>query len=637
MTRRWIPIVTLVILAGIAIWVIAFARILPQWILRAQVREGRAVMRLLLTSLENSRAAEQQMDILLAERILSSTRLIAQLPHLDRNTLLTAAHLNGWLEAELVSSDFRVILSSRGYSRSPIPVDSLRIFWRSERPEAVMLLGEDTLAVLVRRDRESFLAVLSSLASIRNLKVRLGVATTIRKLGEAKGVRYVAYQTPEGILYAYPEEVTLTAIESDSFLLDHLRRHAQGYRVIKALGTHILEFVAPYAEEEGEFGLLRLGWDLRDYRETVTRIRLMSLLLILVSLVIVFLLYRLMESQRRIQRQRERLHFQEAIRQRTLNSLPVGVLEVDFSSRIRFANSMCQMLLGDQPVAFLTRENDPFQVWEVIEERTLRQGEVWVNQRWISYTTVAMEDRVIVILEDRTEHRALQNRLQEAKEREVVTQLVAGIAHEIRSPLNALSIRIQSLLMDEALSGEQRRTLEEALRQIQRLEDAIRRILDLSRPIQPSKEPVDLQPWLMSILSNFQIRAEQQGKTIRVEWEAPEALRVEMDPKGMQEALENLLENALEATDFGDQIIVRLKASEDFTVLEVEDTGAGIPSEIRDKLFEPHVSTKPGGLGLGLYQVKRMVEAHGGSVQVDSRPGQGTRFTLYIPHESSHR
>ncbi len=637
MTRRWIALATVLALLGVAVLVIGFSRVIPQFILRAQVREGRAVMRLLLTALEDAKAAEQHIDALMAERILSSARLIAQLPQVDRNTLLNAAHLNGWIEAELVDPNSRVVVSSRGYQKSPVPSDSLHSFWVSGRPEGVLLLGEDTLVVMVRRSNQTLLLVMASLTSLRTLKTRLGIASTIRKLGEAKGVRYVAFQTPDGILYAYPEEVTLSAIQSDPFLKDRLTRRAQGYRILQTLGTHILEFVAPYEEEGGEWGLLRLGWDLQDYQGTVTRIRLMSVLLILISLLIVFLIYRLMESQRRLQHQKAIAKLQEEIRQQTLDALPLGILEISQSGAVLYINTTARSFFGNQPEAVLPPTADPFQVRDVFRHRTTRQGEIFLQGRWISYLTVPMDDRVMVILEDRTEQHVLQERLQHAQEREVLTQFVAGIAHEIRSPLNALSLRVQTLLLDENLSEEYRHTLQEALAQIHRLEDAIRRILDLARPVQPMKEPVNLREWLAPILSDFALRAQRQEKTLQTVWDAPEDHTLSIDPKGMREVMENLLENALEATKAGDRVTVQVEATESATVIHVEDTGPGIPPDLKDRIFEPHVSTKPGGLGLGLYLVKRMVEAHGGRVEVDSRPGQGTRFTLYIPHESTHR
>ena len=126
----------------------------------------------------------------------------------------------------------------------------------------------------------------------------------------------------------------------------------------------------------------------------------------------------------------------------------------------------------------------------------------------------------------------------------------------------------------------------------------------------------------------------RRGSTSFVIW-IPNCRRVKLDRETFQAALWNLILNAQQAMTDGGQLVVRTRQLPARVALDLIDTGRGIEPEVQAKMFEAFYSTKPGGSGLGLPTVKRIVEAHGGRIAVESEVGRGTKFTIALPHAAA--
>jgi len=143
-------------------------------------------------------------------------------------------------------------------------------------------------------------------------------------------------------------------------------------------------------------------------------------------------------------------------------------------------------------------------------------------------------------------------------------------------------------------------------------------------------EPLDLTAWTEQALG---IAGARPGVTLR--WEPGPSLPVRADRDQLAQLLHNLLRNAEEAMPTGGQVTVRTKEQGDRAVLEVEDTGPGIPADVRSRVLEPGVTTKAGGTGLGLALGARIAQGHGGTLEVDTAPGAGALLRLRIPYETA--
>jgi signal transduction histidine kinase len=209
--------------------------------------------------------------------------------------------------------------------------------------------------------------------------------------------------------------------------------------------------------------------------------------------------------------------------------------------------------------------------------------------------------------------------------------MAAGIAHELRNPLMPMKILVQSAADRQPSPGLDGRDLAVLEQEISRLERSIQMFLDFARPPQIEKRTFEARDVLEQIVQLLEARAERQG--VRIERRFPdEPLLILADVGQFRQVVLNLLLNALDAVPQGGTIRLGLRKEGDkWLTLAVADTGCGLPASLGAEIFEPFVSTKETGLGLGLSICKRIVEAHEGEIQAANRPEGGAVFTVRLP------
>ncbi len=218
------------------------------------------------------------------------------------------------------------------------------------------------------------------------------------------------------------------------------------------------------------------------------------------------------------------------------------------------------------------------------------------------------------------------------------TQLAAlagGLAHEIKNPLSTIRLNMELLGEDfaEPQTLRDRRALskiELVQRECTRLENLLNDFLRFARLGQLNLQPSDLNAELTRALDLFQAKADESHVDV-MRYLDPELPTVQLDRETFQAALLNLILNAQQAMPEGGQLVVRTREMPGFVVLDLIDTGGGIEPEVQAKIFEAFYSTKPGGSGLGLPTAKKIVEAHGGRMAIESELGRGTKVTIILP------
>jgi signal transduction histidine kinase len=213
-----------------------------------------------------------------------------------------------------------------------------------------------------------------------------------------------------------------------------------------------------------------------------------------------------------------------------------------------------------------------------------------------------------------------------------VGEVAAGIAHEVRTPLGIM--RSSAQMLARLPPPDQAETTELAtmiVGEVDRIDRVVAGLLELARPRQPKMEPTTLAPVLGRALDFVDGQAREQGVTIRRELDAtPGPARC--DPEQLYQVALNLIVNALQVVPRGGHITVRTLPRRDGHVgFAVVDDGPGIAPELLDRIFAPFFSRREGGTGLGLALVQRMVQAHQGTVTVDSVVGRGTTFRVELP------
>jgi len=238
-------------------------------------------------------------------------------------------------------------------------------------------------------------------------------------------------------------------------------------------------------------------------------------------------------------------------------------------------------------------------------------------------------------IEDVTDRRSKEARLHRAESLASLTTLAAGVAHEIKNPLGSISIHIQ--LIQKTMSSPKRldrKTVRHYLDVVNEEVDRLNRIvvdfLFAVRPMDARLEEADVNKLLEDLLEFVHFELEE-AKIELIPRLAEDLPLLEFDEKLLKQALLNIINNAVAAMPKGGTLTVSTERRGEVVLVHVRDTGSGISDENMAKIFEPYFTTKDFGSGLGLTVVYKIVKEHGGEINVKSREGEGTTFTISLP------
>jgi signal transduction histidine kinase len=221
-----------------------------------------------------------------------------------------------------------------------------------------------------------------------------------------------------------------------------------------------------------------------------------------------------------------------------------------------------------------------------------------------------------------------------ADEPRLIETLAAGVAHEVRNPLNSVQINLSILEQEltELVADRQAHVfavLAKIAGEIKRLDDFVAEFLRFARPPRLNAEWLPVRPLLTDLATFISPECSKKGVALDLDLGGPEAAWV--DGFQLKQSVLNLVLNGLQATPAGGHVVVRTSGDERCLVVAVSDDGEGMSPEAAEKAFTPFFTTRPEGTGLGLPLVRRIVEQHGGSVAIASAPGRGTTVTLAFP------
>jgi signal transduction histidine kinase len=350
----------------------------------------------------------------------------------------------------------------------------------------------------------------------------------------------------------------------------------------------------------------------------------------------------------RVQVQLDEVHRLQQYNEGIIESSPAGIAVVDGGGRVVSANAAFADLVGvererlrGQPVeAILPVRPLPEPGGGLVEVSFCDLGDRQERHLQLSaaaFRRGAGEELAILVVHDVSDRVAMESALKRKDRLAALGVLAAGVAHEVNTPITGISSYAQ-MLLEETPEGDPRRALlEKVERQTFRAARIVNSLLEFARDREGELHPVALAPLVEDCLDL--LRGGLARREIEVDWRPPAVPVAAQGIDGeLQQVLTNLILNGADAmAEAGGKLTVRVGAEDGRALLEVADTGPGIPPDQLDKIFEPFFTTKQarGGTGLGLAISYEIVRRHGGEIRVDSAPGRGARFTVALPLAAS--
>jgi signal transduction histidine kinase len=231
------------------------------------------------------------------------------------------------------------------------------------------------------------------------------------------------------------------------------------------------------------------------------------------------------------------------------------------------------------------------------------------------------------VFQDCADLRTMEERLVQAERLATVGKFASQIAHEIRNPLNSISLNVE-LLEDEVHDNDEARGLiRSVLKELDRLNDIISEYLQFSRFPKPHLKRGYVDNVLKGVAASF-----KAPRNVTFHVQAPETTpELWLDEGLLRQVIDNLVRNAVEAIDGDGAVTIDTEVLDRFFVIRVRDTGPGIPAETQARLFEPFFTTKTQGTGLGLATSQQIIFEHNGHLLVESQPGKGSTFSILLP------
>jgi two-component system sensor histidine kinase HydH len=502
-----------------------------------------------------------------------------------------------------------------------------------------------------RMDEPGAVILFADYSILERFGDRIGIGTLLKRIDSESDIEYVFVQSEQGVILSSRNIERVPSIETDPFLLMAISSEGYSSRVTEFEGKDVLEVARPF--EAGDFppGLLRIGLSMEGYHQVAgnfeAQLIAIGAIMFIVSFLVVTLFlanlnYRTLESS--YQRMR-------TVTGNILNAMQSAVVVTDDSGLITLFNPRAEEMFGYRASRVVGRkyadvfENDTLVLEEVkktpdVTVRTEKTVTLRDGRRLmllIAASQVIGEDGVpigsVSVIYDITESRRLERSAKRSERLSELGNLAAGVAHEIRNPLNAISIASQRLKSEFAPSSDREeydQLVGNIKSEIERLNDIINQFLALARTHAAKKDICDITALTEDVVSLMHPEAESKG--IRLESRIDGDLVVEGNGEELRKVLINLIKNSIEACGEGDSVQVGATAPSDEDLeLCVEDTGPGVASEDREKIFRPYFTTKENGTGLGLALSHRIIADHDGEIEYEDMSGGGSRFLITLP------
>ncbi len=505
-------------------------------------------------------------------------------------------------------------------------------------------LAGERMAVLVRTPK-GMVNLVADQTFMKNFQEEVGIGFLIQKIAASPGVVYVVLQSPEGIILASRDVSQMTKIQGEPFLEGALISPHLSTRLTDFEGNSVFEAAHSFSAPDFPTSLFRVGLSLEGFQSISASFRyqiiFFSALLFLLGLV-AYGYFASAESVKTLETSFSRL---KETTDRILEDMEAAVIVVDAKRQIRLANRQAEKLLGvtgnEKARYEEVFQNDELGLAEVLKNRWPKSGwqfakgeQFFLGSSSPLFGPNGELEGGVAVISDLTRMKKLEEEAKKSERLALLGNLAAGVAHEIRNPLNTISIAAQRLKNEFSVTSDQaefEKFVTAVENEARRINQSVTEFLGLVRSEKLQKNRTSWASFWSELVTAAQL--EGNPKKIKVEADPAVETEVEIDASQLKKALFNLVRNACEATPEEGKLTLKNRKipTENRLEIIVRDTGLGISSEVLPKIFEPYFTTKSSGTGLGLAIAHRIISEHNGKIDVQSKPGKGSTFTIILP------
>ena len=371
-----------------------------------------------------------------------------------------------------------------------------------------------------------------------------------------------------------------------------------------------------------------------------------------VAFMAAYLSEKLLSAREELARRQKALSKLQHLYANVIASMSSGLLTTDSRQRVTFLNAPGGEMLGLEPSAVTGRPLAELELpfpcdWDSIRKRARGRQPYRAEtelvrsniRRVLGYSLRVLEgadgdEGTLILFQDLTEVKKLEGRLRFNEQLAAVGELAAGIAHEIRNPLASISGSVQVLSNELKVGSTERRLMEIIVSESNRLSGILEEFLRFVRPQERRVAVFDVGATVSEVMEIFRLSDEiSDAHEIEVDV-SPATSTLSGDRDQIRQIIYNVAKNAVRAMDAGGRLQVCGREERGGYTIQFADTGRGMSPDELARLFTPFSTAFDGGTGLGMAIVRKIVEDHGGTIELESRPGEGTTVTIHLPRDA---
>ena len=618
-----------------------------------------------IQSSKNTLNSSYEIEDLIADRLLDNARMIKRLDAektLSKNELIRIAKENNLYRINIFNSKGNRILSNRipepGHIHgeetinrfeelTPIlnnEVDELIIglktaeFAEEERFAVAVARSNNRGAIVVNMDAKDFL----------EFRKKIGIGVILQQMSKHHGIEYIILQDSIGVIAASEKIDTVEAINDSEFLIPALSSDSVFSRTTNHLGHEVYEVTKRFSLDDEIIGIYRLGVSLEDIRNVedrmLRRLIIISLILAAISIIVLSIIFTT-QNLKSVSNEYEKF---KTLTSSVLENMSEAVIVLDKENNITLFNKSAEELfkvnsndvlnykinsIAEGSLSFL-ENNTSADITSSFEKEIKLFGE----SKYLSFGISQLDDpdtnqiKFTVVIKDLTDTKRLEDEAKKNEKLSAMGELASGVAHEIRNPINAIGMIAQRLNKEFIPTSGQTEynDITQLLRtEVNRVNKIITQFLNYAKPIEINLKPVELKPYFEEVFHLFEDQAKQ--KAIKFILQKDDSINIKFDPDLIKQTLLNIIQNAFDAVNNGEEVIVHYyKAKKDF-IIQVSDNGVGISEEQQKKIFDLYFTTKKDGNGLGLSISQKIISQHNGSISVSSIVNNETTIKIILP------